>query len=88
MEFKSIAILADQHSSAQEAYKKLQVLYKNVPPEEADIIIALGGDGFMLTAIHEFMEKSIPITNQVFSSRWVTLTFLSATAIICLLFKN
>jgi NAD+ kinase len=61
MEFKSIAILADQHSSAQEAYEKLQVLYKNVPPEEADIIIALGGDGFMLSAIHEFMEKSIPI---------------------------
>ena len=32
----------------------------------------------------DIMEKSIPITNQVFSSRWVTLTFLSATAIICL----
>ena len=61
MEFKSIAILADEHTPAQDAYKNLKSIYENVSPEEADIIIALGGDGFMLSVIHQFMRKGKPI---------------------------
>ena len=36
------------------------------------------------SSILNLMEKNIPVTDKVFSPRWVTLTFLSATAIICL----
>jgi NAD+ kinase len=61
MKFKSIAILSDGHPSAQKAGKKLQALYEHVPPEDADIIVALGGDGFMLSTVHQFMEKGNPI---------------------------
>ena len=61
MEFKSIAILADEHTPAQDAYKNLKSIYENVSPEEADIIIALGGDGFMLSVIHQFMRQGKPI---------------------------
>ena len=57
MKFKSIAILSDGHPSAQKAGEKLQALYKHVPPEDADIIVALGGDGFMLSTVHQFMKK-------------------------------
>ena len=61
MKFKSIAIVSDGHPSAQKAGKKLQALYEHVPPEDADIIIALGGDGFMLSTVHKYMEKGNPI---------------------------
>ena len=61
MEFKSIAFVADEHAPAQKAHRKLQVMYEHCSPEEADIIVALGGDGFMLSTIHKFMKKQIPI---------------------------
>ena len=61
MKFNSIAILADEHPPAQAASKELHDLYKNVPPEDADIIVALGGDGFMLATVHQFMDSGIPI---------------------------
>ena len=61
MKFKSIAILADEHPPAQEAVEKLQTIYDQVSPEDADIIVALGGDGFMLSTVHQFMEKGTPI---------------------------
>ena len=61
MKFNSIAILADAHPPAQEAGKKLLAEYEHVPPENADIIVALGGDGFMLSTVHQFMGKGTPI---------------------------
>ncbi len=61
MKFNSIALLADDHPPAQEAIEKLQAKYKHVAAEEADVIVALGGDGFMLSTVHKFMEKGTPI---------------------------
>ena len=61
MKFESIALLADDHPPAQEAIEKLKAKYDNVPAEEADIIIALGGDGFMLSTVHNYMGKGTPI---------------------------
>ncbi|MEE2998949.1 MAG: NAD kinase [Pseudomonadota bacterium] len=61
MKFNSIALLADKHPRAQEAINNLKATYKYVPPEEADIIVALGGDGFMLSTVHQYMEKGTPI---------------------------
>lgn len=31
--------------------------YGNYSPEEADFIVALGGDGFILKSLHDFFEN-------------------------------
>jgi NAD+ kinase len=61
MKFESIALLADDHPPAQEALSKLCAKYNHVPAQEADIIVALGGDGFMLSTVHQYMKKRTPI---------------------------
>ena len=35
--------------------------YRDVGPEAADVIVALGGDGFMLQTLHKFLGKGKPI---------------------------
>jgi len=61
MEFKRLAIVADLHDDAQTALKRLKAEYDNVDPDEADIVVAIGGDGFMLATLHRFMAKQVPI---------------------------
>lgn len=61
MKFDSVAIVADSHADAQKAHDRLIRLYDAVPPEEADVIVALGGDGFMLTTIHKYLALDKPI---------------------------
>ena len=61
MNFNSIAIVADSHATAQETLKRLRADYDVVPPDQADVIVALGGDGFMLSTIHEFLGTEKPI---------------------------
>ncbi len=56
-----IALVADDAAEAVEALQALQSQYDHVSPERADIIIALGGDGFMLETLHKFMGKQIPV---------------------------
>ena len=46
---------------AQEALRELKELYGEVRSEEADVLVALGGDGFMLETLHSLMERSVPI---------------------------
>ena len=35
--------------------------YDGVSPEDADVIVALGGDGLMLSSLHGFMDQGKPI---------------------------
>ncbi len=46
---------------AQTAFDDLQKLYGQVSPDNAEAIVALGGDGTLLRALHEFYEKGTPI---------------------------
>lgn len=57
----TIAFVAAHQSEAQEARKRLARRYKSVRPETADVVVALGGDGFMLRALHRFMKRRTPI---------------------------
>ncbi len=41
--------------------KKLVARYGHVTAEDADIIVALGGDGTMLQALRDFMNSGTPI---------------------------
>jgi len=58
---KKICILASDVGAAQLAANDLKAQYTTVPLDQADVIIALGGDGFMLQTLHETLERDIPI---------------------------
>ncbi|MBC8267886.1 MAG: NAD kinase [Rhodospirillaceae bacterium] len=58
---KKIAFTAARQPRAQEALKRLKAKYANVPVSKADVIVALGGDGFMLRTLHRFMNQGVPI---------------------------
>jgi NAD+ kinase len=61
MEFKNIAFVAADSQPAREALVSLEKRYKHVRPEEADVIVALGGDGFMLETLHHYIDHKVPI---------------------------
>ncbi len=56
-----IAFLATEDNEAQEALARLSSRYGNIPPAEAEIIVALGGDGFMLQTLHAHIDGDVPI---------------------------
>ncbi|TLP57490.1 NAD kinase [Parasedimentitalea maritima] len=56
-----IAFLASQTSSAQSAFDVLTERYGNVEPNTADVIVALGGDGFMLHTLHATIDVPAPV---------------------------
>lgn len=59
--FNRIAFVASGHDQAQRALADLTAKYDSVPPSEAEAIVALGGDGFMLETLHAHMNDGIPI---------------------------
>ena len=56
-----IAFVAAEDSEAQEALARLSARYGNVPPADAGMIVALGGDGFMLQTLHAQIGRDVPI---------------------------
>lgn len=58
---RKIAIIAADNPEALEAAADLQRHYDHVSAEEADLIVALGGDGFMLQTLHTYMHRNVPI---------------------------
>lgn len=58
---RKVAFVASEADDAQEALSKLTSIYGNIAPEEADVIVALGGDGFMLQTQHDYMNSEKPI---------------------------
>ena len=56
-----IAFRSNGTPVAEEAKAALVGLYGNVPEEEAQVIVALGGDGFMLETLHGTMHLDAPV---------------------------
>lgn len=56
-----LAFIAAATKEAQKANEALQKLYGTTTPEKADIIIVLGGDGFMLKSLHQFQNLEKPV---------------------------
>ncbi|TAL30257.1 MAG: NAD kinase [Alphaproteobacteria bacterium] len=52
---------AAETTQAQEARKRLTATYGDAPLEEADCIVALGGDGSMLRALHDSIRHKKPV---------------------------
>jgi NAD+ kinase len=61
MSMPSIAICAADTDAARDAEARLRARYPTVQPERADVIVALGGDGFMLQTLHRFMGRGRPV---------------------------
>ena len=59
--FSAICFLASEAEVAREARAALAHRYGDVPVEEADVIVALGGDGFMLSTLYATQEREIPV---------------------------
>jgi NAD+ kinase len=53
---KPTALLASPTEAAQGAEAELRRLYPFVPLGEAEQVVALGGDGFLLQTLHEMLE--------------------------------
>ncbi len=58
---KKIAFESSGSSAAEESLERLSVHYPQVSPEQADVIVALGGDGFMLHCLHKYMDTGLPV---------------------------
>ncbi|MBI1273272.1 MAG: NAD kinase [Alphaproteobacteria bacterium] len=58
---EKIAFLAAEQPKAQVALNELTKLYGQQTPEKADIIVALGGDGFMLETLHKAHKLQKPV---------------------------
>lgn len=56
-----MACIADSSSRAQEALRKLRSLYEFTSLAKADVVVTLGGDGFMLHTMHELIDIQKPI---------------------------
>jgi NAD+ kinase len=58
---QAICFLSSGAQEANESLEKLVERYGNCEPAEADVIVALGGDGLMLQTLHRMMNAPKPI---------------------------
>ena len=56
-----IVFLASQTTAAQAAREELVARYGDAPLAQAGVIVALGGDGFMLETLHSKQTRDIPV---------------------------
>ncbi|MEM6887886.1 MAG: NAD kinase [Pseudomonadota bacterium] len=58
---QKIAFTASRADTAQTARAALATRYGDVPLEEAEVIVALGGDGYMLQTLHGTQHLNAPV---------------------------
>lgn len=56
-----VAFVASDTTVAQQARRKLVERYGDVPVDQAELIVALGGDGFMLRTLHAHRALDVPV---------------------------
>ncbi len=56
-----LAFVASETNVAQQARRKLIERYGDVPATDAKVIVALGGDGFMLRTLHAHRAIAAPV---------------------------
>ena len=61
MNFSRISFLASDAPAAKRALRALAKRYGNVHADTADVLVALGGDGIMLQALHGCMKSGLPV---------------------------
>lgn len=58
---QNLAFLASQSALAQQARDLLAARYGEVPLDRAEVLVALGGDGFMLETLHAMQARGVPV---------------------------
>src|SRR5262245_3991824 len=58
---KKIAFVASKSPEGQSALAAMTERYGNAKPAEADVIVSLGGDGFMLQTLHKHRQFGKPV---------------------------
>lgn len=61
MKLNRIAFVASDSPAARRAMNRLQKLFGVHDAENADVVVALGGDGLMLQTMHRFVSTGLPI---------------------------
>lgn len=61
MNFKKIACVASSSKLAQQSFMSLKEHYVFVPVEQAEVILVLGGDGFLLHCLHQYGALNLPL---------------------------
>jgi len=56
-----IAFVASDSALARDARARLVARYGDCPPEQADVAVSLGGDGFMLESLHRFLGAGLAV---------------------------
>lgn len=59
--FRRIAFAASPTPLAQAARARLTERYRDCPIDEADALVCLGGDGFMLESLHRNLARAAPV---------------------------
>ena len=60
-QYHNIRFLSSQTNFAEESKKRLIDIYGNASENSADVIVALGGDGFMLQTLHNIRPLNCPV---------------------------
>jgi NAD+ kinase len=71
---RRLALAASPSPQAQDAAKELKRRYEWVPAAEAELMIALGGDGFLLQTLHGMLDRHRPLP--IFGMNLGTVGFL------------
>jgi NAD+ kinase len=66
--FERIAFVASGTAEAEAVRLELASAYGSFSPEEADVVVALGGDGLMLQCLHSVMGRNVPVFGMNFGS--------------------
>lgn len=61
MAFEKIAFISADSALAENARKRLEKRYGSISPDNAEVIVVLGGDGTMLETMHGWFDRELPI---------------------------
>jgi NAD+ kinase len=61
MPFHHIAFIASDAPAARRALTRMAKLYGNAELADAEVVVALGGDGHMLQTMHKMVSSRIPV---------------------------
>jgi NAD+ kinase len=59
--FGRVHFTASPRKKAMQALRTLRAQYGDAGADDADVVVALGGDGFMLETLHAFIGRDMPI---------------------------
>lgn len=63
-----ISVVTNETPEAEAAAARLRQTYHDVPLDDADVVVALGGDGLMLQTLHSVMRTGTPVYGMNFGS--------------------